>query len=135
MVEDIVRAAREAAAILANIQSEGRNSSGEWLIRQLKTAVCTKLMIPETEETNIRRLVIMSIKRQDLKSQNLPDAVIEKQIRRYDCHQTSLAAQRKVLLILFVEKGLGIHFTDEEAVEIETIDDLAERTGKQLREG
>ena len=65
MVEDIVRAAREAAAILANIQSEGRNSSGEWLVRQLKTAVCTKLMIPETEETNIRRLVIMSIKRQD----------------------------------------------------------------------
>ena len=61
----------------------------------------------ETEETNIRRLVIMSIKRQDLKSQNLPDAVIEKQIRRYDCHQTSLAAQRKVLLILFVKRDWG----------------------------
>mgnify|MGYP005777189985 FL=1 len=133
MVEEILRASRKAATVLEEIRAGWREGCGrDWLEEKLKIAVCKKLMLSETGETDIRRLVIMSIKRQDAKKRHLPDAVIEKQIRQYDCHQTSLVAQRKVLLLLFVEKELGIAFTDEEAVQIETTKDLADRAAEHL---
>ena len=65
-------------------------------------------MIQEDTQTDIRKLVIISIKRQDLRKGNLPDEVIQREIKKYDCHQTSLAVQKKVLLLMFIERELGI---------------------------
>ena len=71
-------------------------------------------MIQEDTQTDIRKLVIISIKRQDLRKGNLPDEVIQREIKKYDCHQTSLAVQKKVLLLMFIERELGIAMEDDE---------------------
>lgn len=136
MVQDIVEASRKAGAILKTIRHMPEECIKEQtLLTLLRQAVCCKLMIEEQEEQNIRNLVVISIKTQDRKAGRLPDEVIQKQIRKYDCHQTSLAAQKKVLLLMYVEKELGIHMSDEDAVSIETLDDLARLTAVYLKGG
>lgn len=89
-------------------------------------AVYAKLMIPDTQETNLKKLIISGIKSQDLQSQNLPDEVIMQEIKKYDCHQTSLIARKKVLLLMYIEKVFGITLTDDEAVNMETIEQMAQ---------
>lgn len=91
-------------------------------------------MISADDEEQIKKLVIMSIKQQDMRVGNLSDDLISKQIKKYDCHQNSLVAQKKTLLFMFMEKELGIMLSAEEAVEIETMDELAEAFVKHLKE-
>lgn len=136
MVQDIAEAAKKAGMILNSIRDmPGEAISAEALLPLLRQAVCSKLMIEEPEESNIRNLVVAGIKAQDRKAGRLPDEVIQKQIRKYDCHQTSLAAQKKVLLLMYIEKGLGIHMSDEDATSIETLNDLARLAAAYLKEG
>ena len=40
--------------------------------------------------------------------------MIQREIKKYDCHQTSLAVQKKVLLLMFIERELGIAMEDDE---------------------
>ncbi len=127
MVGDIVEATNMAKAALGDIRNmPGRERNVSSVLPLIRQAIFRKLMIPEQKENNIRNLVIISIKTLDMKSQNLPDEVIQKQIRKYDCHQTSLVAQKKVLLLMFMERELGIHMDDDDASSIETVEDLAE---------
>lgn len=109
MIDEIVKSTREASAVLDRIKSmpcEGLEK--EVILPLLRKAVNLKLMIQEDTQTDIRKLVIISIKRQDLRKGNLPDEVIQREIKKYDCHQTSLAVQKKVLLLMFIERELGI---------------------------
>ena len=92
----------------------------------MKKAVCCKLMIPEDGIDDLRKLSVLSIKYQDQGSAALPDSVIRSKIEKYDCHQTNLVTQKKTLLIMFIEKQLGVHFSDEDAVEIRTVSDLCQ---------
>ena len=127
MIDEIVKSTREASAVLDRIKSmpcEG-----------LEKAVNLKLMIQEDTQTDIRKLVIISIKRQDLRKGNLPDEVIQREIKKYDCHQTSLAVQKKVLLLMFIERELGIAMEDDEASDIENLDELADAVIRHLKGG
>ena len=132
MIDEIVKSTREASAVLDRIKSmpcEGLEK--EVILPLLRKAVNLKLMIQEDTQTDIRKLVIMSIKRQG----NLPDEVIQREIKKYDCHQTSLAVQKKVLLLMFIERELGIAMEDDEASDIENLDELADAVIRHLKGG
>ncbi len=134
MVNDIVRATKESREILRQICGLPKEKQEvEELLPLLRQAVCAKLMIEEPEEHNLRNLVVISIKTQDRKAGNLSDEVIRSQVKKYDCHQTSLVAQKKVLLLMYIEKELGIHMSDEDATSIETLEDLAETAAGYLK--
>ena len=125
MIETIIEKANESKKLLEEIAYISGNERNEKTIKPLlKKAVCCKLMIPEDETDDIRKLIILSIKSRNKEDASLPDQVIQSKIEKYDCHQSNLVTQKKTLLILFIEKELGIHFTDEDAVEIASIDDL-----------
>ena len=134
MIDEIVKSTREASAVLDRIKSmpcEGLEK--EVILPLLRNAVNLKLMIQEDTQTDIRKLVI--IKRQDLRKGNLPDEVIQREIKKYDCHQTSLAVQKKVLLLMFIERELGIAMEDDEASDIENLDELADAVIRHLKGG
>ena len=133
MIDEIVKSTREASAVLDRIKSmpcEGLEK--EVILPLLRKAVNLKLMIQEDTQTDIRKLVIISIKRQ---KGNLPDEVIQREIKKYDCHQTSLAVQKKVLLLMFIERELGIAMEDDEASDIENLDELADAVIRHLKGG
>lgn len=126
MIDELIRASQASASALHALRTAAAAGIKESeALPLLREAVCRKLMIRDDSQNDIRKLIIMSIKRQELSSSGLPDAVIESRIRRYDCHQTSLVVQKKVLLFLFIEHELGIHLSDDEATEIETLPQLA----------
>lgn len=133
MVRDITEASKRAGRVLEEIRNlpEGQRSA-RTLLPLLRRAVACKLMVGEQEESNIRNLVIISIKLQDQRAGNLPDEVIRRQIKKYDCHQTSLVAQKKVLLLMYLERELGIHMSDDDASSIETLEDLAALVSEYL---
>ena len=125
MIKTIIEKANESKKLLEKITYISENERNEKTIKPLlKKAVCCKLMIPEDETNDIRKLIISSIKSRNKENASLSDQVIQSKIEKYDCHQSNLVTQKKTLLILFIEKELGIHFTDEDAVEIASIDDL-----------
>lgn len=136
MIETIIEKANESKKLLKQITYISGNERNEKTIKPLlKKAVCCKLMIPEDETDDIRKLIILSIKSRNKEDASLPDQVIQSKIEKYDCHQSNLVTQKKTLLILFIEKELGIHFTDEDAVEIASIDDLCRMVIKYGKTG
>ena len=136
MIETIIEKANESKKLLEEIAYISGNERNEKTIKPLlKKAVCCKLMIPEDETDDIRKLIILSIKSRNKEDASLPDQVIQSKIEKYDCHQSNLVTQKKTLLILFIEKELGIHFTDEDAVEIASIDDLCSMVIKYGKTG
>ena len=136
MIETIIEKANESKKLLEEIAYISGNERNENTIKPLlKKAVCCKLMIPEDETDDIRKLIILSIKSRNKEDASLPDQVIQSKIEKYDCHQSNLVTQKKTLLILFIEKELGIHFTDEDAVEIASIDDLGRMVIKYGKTG
>lgn len=136
MVKTIIEKANESKKLLEKITYISENERNEKTIKPLlKKAVCCKLMIPEDETNDIRKLIISSIKSRNKENASLSDQVIQSKIEKYDCHQSNLVTQKKTLLILFIEKELGIHFTDEDAVEIASIDDLCRMVIKYGKTG
>ena len=136
MIKTIIEKANESKKLLEKITYISENERNEKTIKPLlKKAVCCKLMIPEDETNDIRKLIISSIKSRNKETASLSDQVIQSKIEKYDCHQSNLVTQKKTLLILFIEKELGIHFTDEDAVEIASIDDLCRMVIKYGKTG
>lgn len=136
MIETIIEKTNESKKLLEEITCIPGNERNEKNIKPLlKKAVCCKLMIPEDETDDIRKLIILSIKSRNKEDASLSDQVIQSKIEKYDCHQSNLVTQKKTLLILFIEKELGIHFTDEDAVEIASIDDLCHMVIKYGKTG
>lgn len=134
--QDIAEAAKRAGAILARVrQLPGEQRTAENLLPLLRQAVECKLMIGEQEESNLRNLAVISIKLSDQRAGSLSDEAVLKQIKKYDCHQTSLVTQKKVLLLMYLERELRIHMSDEDASSIETLEDLARLTAAYLKEG
>lgn len=85
----------------------------ELVYENLRACINLRFGTPGETETDFRKLAVISIKRRDLGDQNLPAAVLEKRIHQYDCHQTSLVAQMKVLFVMYVERELEIRLEDE----------------------
>lgn len=89
-------------SILEEIAYISGNERNENTIKPLlKKAVCCKLMIPEDETDDIRKLIILSIKSRNKEDASLPDQVIQSKIEKYDCHQSNLVTQKKTLLHTF----------------------------------
>ena len=47
--------------------------------------------------------------------------MLEKRIHQYDCHQTSLVTQMKVLFVMYVEQKLDIQLEDDEVTAAEDL--------------
>lgn len=63
MIDEIVKSTREACAVLERIKSMPREELEKAeILPLLRNAVNLKLMIQEDTQTDIRKLVIMSIK-------------------------------------------------------------------------
>lgn len=107
----------------------------EAMCTSLRNAVCSRLMIDaeKAETDDIRKLCILSIRRQMSENVGLSDWEIVRQIEKYDCHQTNLVTQKRVLLMLYVERELNIQIGDDEAVDISTTEDLARVSADKLR--
>ena len=107
----------------------------EAMCTSLRNAVCSRLMIDaeKAETDDIRKLCILSIRRQMSENVGLSDREIVRQIEKYDCHQTNLVTQKRVLLMLYVERELNIQIGDDEAVDISTTEDLARVSAATLR--
>lgn len=107
----------------------------EAMCTSLRNAVCSRLMIDaeKAETDDIRKLCILSIRRQMSENVGLSDREIVRQIEKYDCHQTNLVTQKRVLLMLYVERELNIQIGDDEAVDISTTEDLARVSADKLR--
>lgn len=96
MIETIIEKANESKKLLEEIAYISGNERNENTIKPLlKKAVCCKLMIPEDETDDIRKLIILSIKSRNKEDASLPDQVIQSKIEKYDCHQSNLVTQKK----------------------------------------
>ncbi|MGI5899929.1 MAG: hypothetical protein ACOX8S_08425 [Christensenellales bacterium] len=67
------------------------------------------------------------------------NAGIHELVDKYDCHQTSVMVRKKVLLIMALEKLMGIRFDDDTAHELDTVTLLAqaafvEYRGKEVKQ-
>ncbi len=137
-IDEIKAGTARAEQILGKIrQTEPSELELEDLHRDLKLAICLRLRIrPEDADTDeLRKLCILSIRSQDSGSSGLADGVIRRQIEKYDCHQTNLVAQKKVLLMLYIERTLAVTLNDEEAADILTVMDMAAAIRRKLQRG
>ena len=126
MVEDIVKSTEQSEEILERIKELPKEECfPERIFPLLREAVNAKLMIEEEEEINLRRLVILSIKRQDVQNKNRQETWIEQQVEKYDCHQNSLVARKKILLLMFLERKLNIFLSEPEKEGLNTLEQLA----------
>ena len=114
--------------------NELKNSSFdiEDVYKTLRKAIIEKLMIDESVDDSIRHIVIYSIKKKSFNG-CLSDKTIQHQVTKYDCHQTSLVSQTKVLLIMFIEKELDIKYSDEESL-TDDLKELSKITYNHLKE-
>lgn len=126
MIGNILESTANAQKKLADFQTSIYAKQYKKAAFHLQEAICAKLMIPFVEEPSIRNLVILSIKLQEGMTNKAASNIILHQVVKYDCHQTSLVAKKKTLLIMFIEKNLGITLNDDEAVKADTTLHLAE---------
>ena len=134
MFDDIVNANALAKKDLQKLkETDHSNITPELTEELLREAILHKLMI-DAKEDKLRDLVVISIKSADLKNKGVSEDMIRKQITKYDCHQTNLVVQKKALLLIFIEKELGIKLSDEEAVDIQTIKELSSCVYGKLKE-
>lgn len=118
-IEEITSALNSAKQILNELKNSSYDFSDVYVL--LRKAIITKLMIDDNVDDSIQHMIIYSIKKKNFNN-CLSDETIKHQITKYDCHQTSLVVQTKVLLIMFIENELDIKLNDEESL----IDDLKE---------
>lgn len=135
MLEEILRAGRESTALLETLRALPLEKLQEETMQPLlQRAIERKLSLSPCGEENIKNLIIRSIKQTELSRQGLPPEQLHRQIEKYDCHQTSLVAKKKVLLFFFIEEKLGVHLEDGQVVEIETVPQLTRAVVECLRE-
>ncbi len=75
----------------------------------------------ELQEDILERLIILSIKQQ-LQGNLSKEVMI--QITKKDCHQVDLVIQKKVLLVMALEKKYGSMLTEKEYMNLHSVQDL-----------
>lgn len=134
MTEEIIQASRESAALLESVRTRSSPMLREELSSLLQRAVEIKLGLPSSGEENIRNLIVQSIRLKSGEYAGLPPGEIRRAVEKYDCHQTSLVAKKKVLLFFFLEEKLGLRLEDAQVARIETISQLSDAVSERLLE-
>lgn len=82
-----------------------------------------RLELPaDTKETNIYYLVLYSVR---LKMPNEDVKTLESRLATVDCHQTSYIVSKKTLLMIEIERLLGVSVSADDATSAETVDAYA----------
>ena len=92
----------------------------------LQRAVEAALGLPPMPTQELRALLVESVRAQDPAAQTLTREQILHRVQRYDCHQIPRVLQRKVALLLYIERFLQLPLPDEEAAGIRTVGQLAQ---------
>ena len=75
----------------------------------LRSYILFRLELPEAiEETDLYQLCLMSLKLRLHGTGGEKEEALEARLRKFDCHQTEAAVQKKVLLMMHLERALGV---------------------------
>lgn len=120
--EEMIAAEKRAEPFLHSLRTE---KDSALFAKALRGYVLAKYLLPDAvTEEGLYGLAIMSLKYQAVRDGKLPkDALLR--MEKYDCHQTDAAVQKKVLLIMRLERLLGCALSDEQAVSCDTLPQLA----------
>ena len=95
-------------------------------ISEIEKEVLHLLSLPEDiEETNLEKLVIISFKNQLMaKRCQYIDSKQLLSLTKVDCHNTNAIIQKKVLLVMAIEKKFNFHLNEEQYSKCNNIEDL-----------
>ena len=97
----------------------------------LKSEILKRLRLSNLDEDNLMNLVILSVKLQTL---GVSEKKLLNSVDKYDCHQIGLVAKKKALLLLGIERDLGVRLDDDSAVGAKTVKELCALLIKACKE-
>ena len=99
----------------------------------LKEYVMFRLGLPEnTRETNLYLLVLYSVR---IKMPDEDVKTLESRLATVDCHQTSYIVSKKTLLMMEIEREIGVHISPEESEKAETLPLYADALWRRKNDG
>ena len=99
----------------------------------LKKYIFFRLELPEgTRETNIYLLVLYSVR---IKMPNEDVKTLESRLATVDCHQTSYIVSKKTLLMLEIERLIGVSIAADEAERAEDVASYADVLWRTKNDG
>ena len=119
MIGNVFPAGQREALLETVSQARSRTE----LCEALRRYVLARLHLPpETREDDLYRLVVLSVK---LRMPGVNAAWLEERLATTDCHQTSYVVSRKTLMMMEIEKGLGVRLPCEALDRVPTLGDYA----------
>lgn len=110
----------EREKFISDIRSAGDPDA---FFASLFNYIKTRLELPlDTKETNIYYLVLYSVR---LKMPNEDVKTLESRLATVDCHQTSYIVSKKTLLMMEIERLLGVAVSADDATSAETVGSYA----------
>lgn len=110
----------EREKFISDIRSAGDPDA---FFASLFNYIKTRLELPlDTKETNIYYLVLYSVR---LKMPNEDVKTLESRLATVDCHQTSYIVSKKTLLMMEIERLLGVAVSADDATNAETVSSYA----------
>lgn len=110
----------EREKFISDIRSAGDPDA---FFASLFNYIKTRLELPlDTKETNIYYLVLYSVR---LKMPNEDVKTLESRLATVDCHQTSYIVSKKTLLMMEIERLLGVAVSADNATSAETVGSYA----------
>lgn len=106
----------EREKFISDIRSAGDPDA---FFASLFNYIKTRLELPlDTKETNIYYLVLYSVR---LKMPNEDVKTLESRLATVDCHQTSYIVSKKTLLMMEIERALGVMISADDAAGSESV--------------
>jgi len=100
----------------------------------LRSYILSRLGLPEAiNQTDLYELCVLSLKLQLHGAGGVDEDALEARLKKYDCHQTEAAVQKKVLLMMHLERVLEV--PPAPGGSIRALEELADYLYTQLREG
>lgn len=116
------------------IEAMKQASDGAVFYRALYAYILERFMLEaDTTETNLLLLAKESLRRQHAATPLTEEQLLHS-FSRSDCRGTNSIIKKKVLLMMNLEKKLGVHIDDRKSADIETTVQLADVLFSLLRE-
>ncbi len=120
----------EQKAYLVQCAARGRQQQ---FYKAVRSYILFRLGLPEAiAEEDLYELSIMSLKLQLHGTGGEDASALEARLRKFDCHQTEAAVQKKVLLMMHLERALGV--APAPGGSIHTLRAFAKYLYRQIRE-